>query len=138
MEKLLLSVLSICALGAAEPAKAPAEAHVGRLLEAPGVKAEFLIKPDRQVALTFLDAAGKPMARGERSVVVKVDGKDLALESNPEGFVSKEPLPAKEPAPIIVQVRATADAKPTNFRLTLNTANCGGCKRAEYTCTCDH
>ena len=138
MKKLLLSVLAICALGAAEPAKAPAEAHAGRLLEAPGVKAEFLIKPDRQVALTFLDAAGKPMARGERGVVVKVDGKDLALESRPEGFVSKEPLPAKEPAPIIVQVRESAAAKPTNFRLTLNTAICGECKLAEYACKCAH
>jgi hypothetical protein len=102
------------------------------------VKAEFLIKPDRHVALTFLDAAGKPMARGERSVVVKVDGKDLALEPKPEGFVSKEPLAAKEPAPIVVQVRTTADDKPKNFRLTLNTAICGECKRAEYACTCAH
>jgi hypothetical protein len=90
------------------------------------------------VALTFLDAAGKPMARGERSVVVKVDGKDLALEPKPEGFVSKEPLAAKEPAPIVVQVRTTADDKPKNFRLTLNTAICGECKRAEYACTCAH
>lgn len=138
MKTLFLSLLSICALGAAEPAKVPTEAHAGRLLEAPGVKAEFLIKPDRHVTLTFLDAAGKPMARGERGVVVKVDGKDLPLEPKPEGFVSKEPLPAKEPAPIIVQVRATADAKPANFRLTLNTAICGECKRAEYTCTCAH
>ena len=138
MKKLFLSLLSICALVAAEPAKAPAEAHAGRLLEASGVKAEFLIKPDRHVTLTFLDATGKPMARGERSVVVKVDGKDLALEPKPEGFVSKEPLPAKEPAPIVVQVRATADAKPANFRLTLNTATCGECKRAEYACTCAH
>jgi hypothetical protein len=102
------------------------------------VKAEFLIKPDRHVALTFLDAAGLPMARGERSVIVKVNGKDLALEAQLNGFISMEPLPAKEPAPIIVQVRATADAKPTNFRLTLNTSTCGECKRPEYTCTCAH
>jgi hypothetical protein len=138
MKTLLLSLLSICALVAAEPGKAPAEARAGSLLEASGVKAEFLIKPDRHVVLTFLDATGKPMARGERSVVVKVDGKDLALEAKPEGFVSKEPLAAKEPAPIVVQVRTTAEAKPTNFRLTLNTAHCGGCKRQEYACTCDH
>jgi len=138
MKAFLLSVLSICALGAAEPAKAPAVAHVGRLLEASGEKAAFLIKPSRHVVVTFLDAAGKPAARGERSVVVKVDGKDLTLEAQPNGFISKEPLPAKEPAPIIVQIRATADAKPTNFRLTLNTSTCGECKRPEYTCTCDH
>jgi hypothetical protein len=47
-------------------------------------------------------------------------------------------LPAKEPAPIIVQIRAKVDAKPTNFRLTLNTSLCGECKRQEYVCTCAH
>lgn len=138
MKTFLFSFLSFCALGAAEPAKAPPTDQAGRLLEAPGLRAEFLVKPDRRVAVTFLDAAGKPAARGERSVVVKVDGKDVELDPKPEGFVSKEPLPVKEPAPIVVQVRAAADAKPANFRLTLNTATCGECKRAEYACTCAH
>ena len=138
MKTFILSLLAVCALGAAEPAKAPAQVHAGRLLEAPGLKAEFLIKADRHAAVTFLDATGKPAPRGERSVVVKVGGRDVVLEAKPEGFVSKEPLPAKEPAPIVVQVRATADAKPANFRLTLDTARCGGCQRQEYACTCDH
>ena len=138
MKTLFLSLLSVCAIIVVEPAKAPAEARAGRLLEASGVKAEFLIKTDRHVVLTFLDAAGKPMARGERTVVVKVDGKDIALEPKPEGFISKEPVPAKEPAPIVVQIRAAHDAKPANFRLTLNTAICGECTRAEYACICAH
>ncbi len=138
MKTFLLSVLSICLLGAAAPAKAPAEAHAGRLLEAPGLRAEFLIKPDHRVAVTFLDDAGKPTARGERSVVVKIDGKDCVLEAQPYGFVSKEPLLAKEPAPVLVQLRASAEAKPANFRLTLDTSTCGECKRAEYACTCVH
>ncbi len=138
MKILILAFLSICGLRAAEPANAPAEAHAGRLLEAPGVKAEFLIKPDRRVVLTFLDAAGKSVARGERIVVVKVDGKDLALEAKPEGFVSKYSIPTKEPVPIVIMVLATADSKPANFRLTLNTAICLACKRYEFACTCDH
>lgn len=137
MKTILLSLLSIGALVAAEPAK-PAAARPGRALEAPGVRADFLIQPDRKATVTFVDEAGKPAARGDRTVTVKVDGKDVALEAQPNGFVTKEPLPTKEPAQIVVQIRAKADAKPANFRVTLNTSLCGECKRPEYGCTCDH
>lgn len=131
MRNLLLSLLTISAIVAAEP-------RPGRALEAPGVRADFVIQTDRKATVTFVDEAGKPVARGERTVTVKVDGKDVALEPQPNGFVTKEPLQAKEPAPIVVQVRAKADAKPTNFRITLNTSPCGECSRPEYACTCAH
>jgi hypothetical protein len=137
MKTLLLSLLSIGALIAAEPAK-PAVVRPGRALEAIGVRADFLIQPDRKATVTFVDEAGKPVARGERTVTVKVDGKDVAVEPQANGFITKEPLPTKEPAPIVVQVRAKADDKPANFRLTLDTSLCGGCKRQEYGCICGH
>ena len=138
MKTLLLSLFSIGALIAAEPAKPAADVQPGRRLEAPGLRAQFVIQSDRKATVTFADAAGKPVPRGDRIVVVKVDGKDVILEPQPNGFITKEPLQAKEPAAIVVQVRAAADAKPTNFRLTLNTALCGECKRQEYGCTCAH
>ncbi len=138
MKKLILSLFSIGALIAAEPAKPAADAQPGRRLEALGMSAQFVIQPDRKATVTFVDAAGKPTPRGDRTVVVKVDGKDVVLEPQPNGFITKEPLPAKEPAPIVVQVRASADAKPTNFRITLNTSTCGECKRQEYGCVCGH
>lgn len=138
MKTLLLSLLSIGALVAAEPAKPATEPRPGRALEAPGVRADFLIQPDRKATVTFVDEAGKPADRGDRTVTVKVDGKDVALEAQPNGFVTKEPLPTKEPAQIVVQVRTKADAKPVNFRVTLNTSLCGECKRPEYGCVCGH
>ena len=138
MKTILLSLLSIGALVAAEPAKPAAAARPGRALEAPGVRADFLIQPDRKATVTFVDEAGKPVARGDRTVTVKVDGKDVTLEAQANGFITKEPLQAKEPAPIVVQIRAKADAKPANFRVTLNTSLCGECKRPEYGCICDH
>ena len=138
MKTLLLSLFSIGVLVAAEPAKPAAEPRPGRALEAPGVRADFLIQQDRKATVTFVDEAGKPAARGDRTVIVKVDGKDIALEPQTNGFITKEPLQAKEPAPIVVQIRAKADAKPANFRVTLNTSLCGECKRPEYGCTCDH
>ena len=138
MKILILSLFSIGALIAAEPAKSAADVQPGRRLEAPGLSAQFVIQPDRKAAVSFVDLVGKPVARGERTVTLKVDGKDVVLEPQPNGFITKEPLQAKEPAAIVVQVRAAADAKPTNFRLTLNTALCGECKRQEYGCTCAH
>ena len=138
MKILILSLFSIGVLVAAEPAKPAADVQPGRRLEAPGLRAQFVIQSDRKASVSFVDEAGKPVARGERTVIVKVDGKDVVLEPQPNGFITKEPLQAKEPAAIVVQVRAAADAKPTNFRLTLNTTLCGECKRQEYGCTCAH
>ena len=138
MKILILSLFSIGVLVAAEPAKSAADVQPGRRLEAPGLRAQFVIQSDRKATVTFADAAGKPVPKGDRTVVVKVDGKDVALEPQPNGFITKDPLQAKEPAPIVVQIRASAVAKPTNFRLTLNTALCGECKRQEYGCTCAH
>lgn len=138
MKILILSLFSIGVLVAAEPAKSVADVQPGRRLEAPGLRAQFVIQPDRKASVSFVDEAGKPVTRGERTVIVKVDGKDIALEPQPNGFITKDPLQAKEPAPIVVQIRASAVAKPTNFRLTLNTSLCGECKRQEYGCTCAH
>ncbi len=138
MKTLLLSLFSIGVLVAAEPAKSAADVQPGRRLEAPGLSAQFVIQPDRKAIVSFVDLVGKPVARGERTVIVKVDGKDIALEPQPNGFITKDPLQAREPAPIVVQIRASAVAKPTNFRLTLNTSLCGECKRQEYGCTCTH
>ncbi len=138
MKMLILSLFSIGALIAAEPAKPAADVQPGRRLEAPGLRAQFVIQPDRKATVTFTDAAGKPVPRDDRTVVVKVDGKDVVLEPQPNGFITKEPLPAKEPAAIVVQVRTAADAKPMNFRITLNTSLCGECKRQEYGCVCGH
>ena len=39
---------------------------------------------------------------------------------------------------LVVQFKQTADAKPQNFRFKLDLHTCGGCKRAEYACTCGH
>ena len=138
MKILILSLFSIGVLVAAEPAKSVADVQPGRRLEAPGLSAQFVIQPDRKAIVSFVDLVGKPVARGERAVTLKVDGKDVVLEPQPNGFITKDPLQAKEPAPIVVQIRASAVAKPTNFRLTLNTALCGECKRQEYGCTCAH
>lgn len=37
---------------------------------------------------------------------------------------------------VVVQFKQTSGAKPQNYRFVLDLSMCGGCKRAEYACTC--
>jgi len=61
----------------------------------------------------------------------------LALEKTSAGFVSVGALPAGEPYRVVVQVRASPEARPQNFRIDLNLEECGECSRAEYACICE-
>ena len=124
-------------LHAAKPAAGP---NGGRILAAEPSAVEFFVTADRKVALTFLDAAGKPAAPGTQVAAVTAEpaaGKvALTLERSPHGYVSTAPLPAGEPYRVVVQIRPAPDATPKNFRLDLNLSLCGECRHAEYACTC--
>jgi hypothetical protein len=112
----------------------------GRLLAAEPHAAEFFVNADRRIELNFLDPAQKPVAPTTQVVAVIAElpaGKTpLALEKSAAGFISTAPLPAGDPYRLVVQIRASADARPKNFRIDLNLANCGECQHAEYACTC--
>ena len=115
----------------------------GRLLGATPQRAEFFVTKDRLVEVTFYDAALKPTAPGTQTVALTAEPKSgrtpVTLEKTATGYVSKSALPAStEPYRVVVQLRATPDAKPQNFRIDLNLEFCGECKRAEYACTCSH
>lgn len=113
----------------------------GRLLETDPLKAEFFVIADRKVEITFYDAGLKPAAPGTQTVAVTAEpatGRTpVELEKTATGFVSKAALPAGEPYRVVVQVRATPDARPQNFRIDLNLATCGECQHAEYACICE-
>lgn len=133
------AMISAAALFAAE--KIVGGPKGGRLLEADGQKAEFFVTKDRKVEITYYDAALKPVAPGDHVVTVNAEPKSgrlkLDLEKTATGYISKTALPAGDPYRVVVQMRAKPDAKPQNFRVDLDLALCGGCKRAEYACTCD-
>ena len=113
----------------------------GRLLEKTEPKAEFYVEKDRTVTVTFYDAALKPVPVAAQTVTVIADAKDgkskLNFEKQGDALVSKARLPEGDGYNVVVQFKQTADAKPQNFRFKLETHECGGCKRAEYACTCD-
>lgn len=142
LKSLLIAVAALCSavsLTAAE--KIVGGPKGGRLLEVDGQKAEFFVTDDKKIEITFYDAALKPIAPGEQVVAVTAEPKSgrtkVELEKTATGYVSKTAVPEGAPYRVVVQMRAKPDAKPQNFRVDLDLANCAGCNRGEYACTCD-
>jgi hypothetical protein len=113
----------------------------GRLLERTEPKAEFYVEKDRSVTITFYDATLKPVPVTAQVVTVVADAKDgktkVEFEKRGDVLASKTKLPEGDGYNLVVQFRQTDNTKPQNFRFKLETHTCGGCKRAEYACTCD-
>lgn len=115
----------------------------GRLLEKTTPRAEFFVEKDRSVSITFYDASLKPVSPGDQSVTAIADAKGgkqkLEFEKKGDSLVSKSKLPEGDGYTVVVQLAAKPGAKPQNFRIKYDENACGGCKRAEYACTCgDH
>jgi len=113
----------------------------GRLLEKTEPRAEFYVEKDRTVRIAFYDATLNPVPAATQTVTVIADAKDgkakVEFEKKDDALVSKTKLPEGDGYNVVVQFKQTADAKLQNFRFKLETHICGGCKRAEYGCTCD-
>jgi hypothetical protein len=122
--------------------KVEAGPNGGRLLEKTSPKAEFLVEKDHNVKVSFFDASLKPVAATGQHVTVIADAKGgktkLEFEKKGDVLVSKTKLPDGDGYPVVVQFKQDAEAKPQNFRFDLELHLCGGCKRAEYACTCGH
>ena len=99
------------------------------------------MEKDRTVSIAFYDAAGKQQAPASQVVTATAEAKGgkakLEFEKKGDILVSKSPLPEGEGYQVVVQARTSADAKPKNFRIKLETYICKGCSLPEYTCTCD-
>jgi len=128
--------------GKPKAAKSIAGPKGGKLFDNSAPRAEFVIGADRRVTVGFYDAQLKPVPAVGQVIAVTAEPKSgkvaLTMEAKDGAFVSKEALPDGDGYNLIVQVKATAEAAPQNFRLTLDLSNCGGCKLKEYACTCDH
>ena len=142
--KTLLHILTILALAIAPAladAKVKAGPRKGRILELEGVNAEFFVEKDRTVSIAFYNAGGKqqPAAAQVISAIAEAPGAKTKLEFEKKGdlLVSKAPLPAGEGYQVVVQAKTTADAKPKNFRIKLETHECKKCHNPEYACICD-
>ena len=113
----------------------------GRLLQTENPRPEFFVEKDHTVSVKFYDEKGKVIAPADQKVTVIATGKQkkkLELVKKDDALVSAEPLPEGDGYNLVVQVRAKADARPSNFRfLFLNHICLGTCGNPEYACTCD-
>jgi len=114
----------------------------GRILAIDSVStpnAEFKVSADRRFEITFLDKDRKPIAIGERKLVVTAGdrsaAKKLSVEARGETLVT-ETAPAGEDYYVIMQLREHGAAKSIPFRLHFNTAVCSECKKPEWQCDC--
>lgn len=114
----------------------------GRILAIDSVStpnAEFQVSADRRFEITFLDKDRKPIAIGERKLVVTAgdrgEAKKLSVETRGETLVT-ETAPAGEDYYVIMQLREPGAAKSIAFRLHFNTSVCSECKKPEWQCDC--
>jgi len=135
--------LAVLALGlnlAQAGEKVTAGPKGGRLLENDAPRAEFFVEKDRTVTLTFYGQDMKPIAVKDQSATAIAEVKDgkkkIEFEKKGDMLVSKTPLPEGNGYTVVLQLKQTADAKPKNFRIPLNTSICAKCHHAEYACTC--
>ncbi len=102
--------------------------------------AEAVISAEGILTVTFLDANKMPAAPGPRTVSVfaQLDAgrQPVEMVAKDGTFVSAAPLPKPEGYLLVVQIRASADAKPVNSRIPFAMHICGGCQLPEYACTC--
>lgn len=135
-----MAVLTL-GISAVQAEKVTAGPKGGRILEKTNPKAEFFVEKDNTATITFYGADMKPIAVTDQSVTVMADAKEgkekIEFEKKGDVLISKTKLPNVESGNVVVQLKEKSDAKPQNFRFKVNTETCGGCKRAEYACTCD-
>lgn len=138
---LVLALLIASAANAAGEKKIAAGPKGGRLLENTTPKAEFLVNAERKAEINFYNGALQLTSPGERVVAVTAEknGRQaLEMRKTATGFVSAKQLPAGDPYRVVVQLRERAGARPQNFRINLDLAECGECNLAEYACICGH
>ena len=114
----------------------------GRILTEIEPHAELLVTEDRKIQITFLNEEGKKAEPAEQKVTL-IGGKRSAptrmkFTVQDGVLISDKELPEGLNIPVILQVKATPDAKTETIRFNLNLEDCPTCDYLEYACTCDH
>lgn len=114
----------------------------GRVIQLADGQLEFYLTPERFVQITFLDDTGAVVPAADQ--VVSVIGGDRSAPTKLE-FVknagllrSTQALPHLKNMPIVLQIKATPDAKRVREKFYLNTSDCPSCIFKEYACVCGH
>lgn len=142
--KTLLNILVIAALASTSAfadAKVKAGPRKGLLLELGTKQAEFLVEKDRTITIAVYDATLKAQPATNEVITATAEAPSgkvkIDFEVKDGKLVSKTKLPEGEGYQVVLQAKATPEAKTKNFRIKLQLYICKECGNAEYACTCD-
>lgn len=142
--KTLLNILVIAALASTSAfadAKVKAGPRKGLLLELGSKQAEFLVEKDRSISIAVYDASLKAQPATNEVITATAEAPSgkvkIDFEVKDGKLVSKTKLPEGEGYQVVLQAKATPEAKTKNFRIKLQLYICKECGNAEYACTCD-
>lgn len=121
--------------------KAP---HHGRLMETEKIGSmhvEFLVETDKSVSVYLYDGKLKAIAPSDQTLSLIVQGRDdskttVELVKKDDRFVSSAAVTIPDGAKAILTIKA--GGKTENLRFPLDLSSCGGCKKPEYACDCEH
>jgi hypothetical protein len=153
----LISTLTILAMGAVFlPLQAEEKKHDhdhdhdhivagpngGRVLHAVEPHLEFFVTEERKVQISALSEDGKVIPIEAQSVKITAGDRSapttLTFAKVGDSLVSDVALPEGNDFPLVIQLKATPDAKSVIEKFNLNLEQCPTCKHREYACTCDH
>ncbi len=138
----LLSTPGVYAAGEHDHAHGKEKApHQGRLMESDKGHIEFVVAADKTAKVYLYGHHLKAIAPSDEKVTLIVQGKDNSKEKieftkKEDAFVSSAPLKLSEGAKAVLTVKTGEKTK--NLRFDLDMSVCGGCKTAEYACSCGH
>lgn len=114
----------------------------GRLITSVSPHLEFFLTKDRKVKITAVDGHNKPIAVAEQSVKVTGGSRfkptQLQFEKKDGVLISTNSFPEGKKLPVIVQIKASPEAKSVTERFYLDQSKCPECKHEEYACICGH
>ncbi|MFZ2277848.1 MAG: hypothetical protein WAW39_08610 [Prosthecobacter sp.] len=142
--KRLLNILLVAALATTSvfaDAKVKAGPRKGLLLDLGGKQAEFYVEKDRSISIAVYDSEMKAQPATTEVFTASAEapsGKTkIAFEVKDGRLVSTSKLPEGECYQVVLQAKATPEAKPKNFRIKLQLHTCEKCGNPEYACICD-
>ncbi len=141
IRKLILTATALLATAVAFAAKPIPGPKGGKIVTTQAPHVEFFVAPDRSVIVSFYDKDLKPVAPSSQVVSAVAEAEtgraNLAFAAKDGALVSTSPLPEGDGYRVVLQVRDTAQARPTNYRIEYHDEVCDECKRAEYACVCE-
>lgn len=151
IKQLVLSVFTALSLGVSAFAHGTGHGHDehkvkapngGRVIMAVEPHAEFLLKDDRTIQITFIDDDGKAVAPADQVVTVITGERSsptkLSFKKSGNVLLSEGTVPAGDGFATVVQIKPARDAKTVTAKFNLDLTNCSGCNLKEYACTCGH